>query len=410
MSALTVFGGIFCRKEQIVQKLSEKTGYRVLSDQDMVQKAAHLSGMPENKIQRIFSDKISVFNKFTHEKERSLAYLRLAVAEALSSEDSILIDGFTGILAPKGIQHILRICLIADMKSRIPLALALDHVTEKETLSRIHQHDSQCAAWVNSLYKIKDPWDASLYDMVIPTDKIIDEVSVTLVDDNLKSEIIQPTANSRKAADDFLLAAKVEVALAREGHTAEVNVRDGSVCLTIHSNVLMLKRLEEELKAIASGIPDVKSVETRIGKGFYQADIYRKYDFDIPSKVLLVDDEREFVQTLSERLLMRDMGSAIAYDGESALNLVREEEPEVMILDLKMPGIDGIEVLQKVKASHPDIEVIILTGHGTEKDKEQCMTLGAFAYLTKPIDIELLSKTLKKANEKINQKKASIES
>ena len=103
---------------------------------------------------------------------------------------------------------------------------------------------------------------------------------------------------------------------------------------------------------------------------------------------------------------MRDMGSAIAYDGESALNLVREEEPEVMILDLKMPGIDGIEVLQKVKASHPDIEVIILTGHGTEKDKEQCMALGAFAYLTKPIDIDLLSNTLKKANEKIHQKKA----
>jgi two-component system, OmpR family, response regulator CpxR len=405
MPALTVFGGIFCRKEQIVQKLSEKIGYRVISDQDMVEVASHLSGMPETKIQRIFSDKVSVFNKFTHEKERSMAYLRLALAQALTSEDSILIDGFIGLLAPKAIHHVLRVCLVADMKSRIPEAFARDHLAEKEALSRIHQHDSHCAAWVNSLFKIKDPWDASLYDIVIPTDKIVDDVSVTMIDDNLKSEIIQPTANSKKAADDFLLAAKVEVALAKEGHTAEVDVRDGSVCLTIHSNVLMLKRLEEELKSAASKISGVKSVDTRIGKGFYQTDIYRKYDFEIPSKVLLVDDEREFVQTLSERLLLRDVGSAIAYDGESALNLVREEEPEVMILDLKMPGIDGIEVLQKVKASHPDIEVIILTGHGTEKDKEQCMALGAFAYLTKPIDIELLSNTLKKANEKITQKK-----
>jgi DNA-binding response OmpR family regulator len=101
---------------------------------------------------------------------------------------------------------------------------------------------------------------------------------------------------------------------------------------------------------------------------------------------------------------MREMGSAIAYDGESALNLVKEDEPDVMILDLKMPGIDGIEVLKKVKASRPEIEVIILTGHGSEADREICMKLGAFAYLQKPVDIEELSRNLKAANEKIQQK------
>jgi len=104
-------------------------------------------------------------------------------------------------------------------------------------------------------------------------------------------------------------------------------------------------------------------------------------------------------------LIMRDMGSAVAYDGESALNMVAEEEPEVMILDLKMPGIDGIEVLRKVKATRPDIEVIILTGHGSEADRKVCMELGAFAYLQKPVDIDVLSNTLKKANEKVQMQK-----
>ena len=100
------------------------------------------------------------------------------------------------------------------------------------------------------------------------------------------------------------------------------------------------------------------------------------------------------------------MGSAVAFDGESALKLVQEDEPEVMILDLKMPGIDGIEVLRKVKETRPDIEVIILTGHGSEADRETCMKLGAFAYLHKPVDIDILSKTLRQANEKIhNQRK-----
>jgi len=96
----------------------------------------------------------------------------------------------------------------------------------------------------------------------------------------------------------------------------------------------------------------------------------------------------------------------VAYDGQSALDLIAEDEPEVMILDLKMPGIDGIEVLRRVKATRPEIEVIILTGHGSEVDKEVCMKLGAFAYLNKPVNIELLSDTLRKANEAIKQKTA----
>ena len=105
---------------------------------------------------------------------------------------------------------------------------------------------------------------------------------------------------------------------------------------------------------------------------------------------------------------MRDMGSAIAYDGESALELIREDEPEVMILDLRMPGIDGIEVLKRVKATQPDIEVIILTGHGSEADREICMNLGAFAYLHKPVDIDELSEKIKEANEKIQKKKTGL--
>ena len=192
--------------------------------------------------------------------------------------------------------------------------------------------------------------------------------------------------------------------MAQEGHNVEVSARDGLVTITIHKNVLMLHHLEKELKSIAEKVEGVTSVETRIGKGFHKADIYRKFDFDMP-KLLLVDDEREFVKTLSERLLMRDVHSATAYDGESALNILTEDEPEVMILDLKMPGIDGIEVLRKVKTTRPEVEVIILTGHGSEADRELCLSLGAFAYLQKPVDIDVLTETLKEANQKIGRLK-----
>jgi CheY-like chemotaxis protein len=193
------------------------------------------------------------------------------------------------------------------------------------------------------------------------------------------------------------------MALCRAGHDVSVTAENGAVTLTINKQVLMLNRLEEELKLIAAPLPGVESIETQVGQQFHQASIYRKHNFEVPSRVLLVDDEREFVQTLSERLELRDMGSAVAYDGESALTLVDEDDPEVMIIDLKMPGIDGMQILKQVKATRPEIEVIVLTGHGSEDDRRRCMELGAFAYMQKPVDIDELSATLKKAHEKINR-------
>lgn len=114
-------------------------------------------------------------------------------------------------------------------------------------------------------------------------------------------------------------------------------------------------------------------------------------------KLLLVDDEENFVNTLSERMKMRDVPSKVVYSGEEALEVVKTQEPDVMILDLRMPGIDGMEVLRKVKASKPEIQVIILTGHGTELDEEEARKLGAFHYHKKPIDIDELLGTVKKA-------------
>jgi len=403
MSVVTIFSGIFCFKDPVIGELLARTGYRKFTDEEVAERAAGLSGMPVNKIRTAFESRTSVFNKFTHEKERSIAWLRLAVAEMLSQDDWLL-DGFSGHLIPKEITHVLRVCLIADVQFRIEQAEKEDALKKKNALQKIHKEEEDRSAWVSTLFRTKDPWDPSLYDIVIPTDKTASEESVQLIEDNLRSEVIRSTDSSRRAAEDFILAARVGVELAQEGHNVDATARDGAVTLTIDKNVLMLSRLEEELKSIALRADGVKSVETRIGKGFHRADIYRKYDFDVP-KLLLVDDEREFVQTLSERLLMRDVGSAVAYDGESALDMIRADEPEVMILDLKMPGIDGIEVLRKVKETRPGIEVIILTGHGSEEDHKTCMELGAFAYLQKPIDIDVLTRTLKQANEKVRQRK-----
>lgn len=117
-------------------------------------------------------------------------------------------------------------------------------------------------------------------------------------------------------------------------------------------------------------------------------------------KVLLVDDEQDFVESLAERMKMREVESKVALDGEQALKRVEHDVPDVMVLDLKMPGIDGMEVLRRVKKTYPEVQVIILTAHGTDKDEEEARRLGAFEYLRKPVPIDQLVKTMKAAYKK----------
>jgi DNA-binding response OmpR family regulator len=126
-------------------------------------------------------------------------------------------------------------------------------------------------------------------------------------------------------------------------------------------------------------------------------------------KVLLVDDEEAFVNTLAQRLKMRELLVDTVYDGEQALSFIKKTEPDVIVLDLKMPGLHGIEVLREVKKFKQQIQVIILTGHGTEKDEAEAKKLGGFDFLRKPADIDLLVVKIKEAySEKIERAMTAI--
>jgi CheY-like chemotaxis protein len=323
------------------------------------------------------------------------------------SEDNLIVSGRSGQLIPAGISHVLGVALIGDLEYRISVAAQTEDLAEKEALKMIRSHDEDCAAWVEFVHQEpKDCGDPAFYDLFIPMNKSSIEQAGALIEENVFKDVVQATDISLSAVRDFKLAAEVEVAMVREGHNVRVSANGEAITLSIQKQVLMLSRLEEELRTIAMKVPGVRDVVVKAGQTYHQANIYRKHDFSLPDRVLLVDDERELVQTLSERLQMRDMGSVVAYDGESALQLVREDEPEVMIIDLKMPGIDGLEVLRKVKETRPEIEVIILTGHGSDVDETKCRELGAFGYLEKPVDIDKLSEMLKQAHQKIQTRQA----
>jgi len=117
------------------------------------------------------------------------------------------------------------------------------------------------------------------------------------------------------------------------------------------------------------------------------------------TRILLVDDERDFTDTLKQRLEFREFTVTAAYSGEEALGFIDKDNMDIVILDVQMPGLSGIETLEKIKEIAPLVEVIMLTGHATVENAIQGMKLGAFDYLMKPAETDDLVRKIDEAAE-----------
>lgn len=398
MSSVTLFCGTFCHGDEVAHAAARDLGFELVQDSDIISDVSKRLNMSEDRVRGVLLGESSFFKRFFHDKERVLAFMKLALSEKLI-QDQYIFFGFVGQLIPRDISHVLRVGIIAETRYRLLRAVQEKGFIEERAIKRIRQDDDRARSWTSYLFD-KDTWDSALYDIIIPMDKKKVDEAVKLIRENVEKDVLQKTPSSDRSVDDFALSSKVESVLVEEGKDISVTARDGHVTITINKHVLRLSRLKEKLRKRAMKVKGVTGIETKVGPRYHKSDVYRHFELRAPSKVVLVDDEREYVETLSERLLMRDMGANIVYDGKEALSLLDKDEPEVMILDLKMPGIDGFEVLRHVKEEHPKVEVIVMTGQGSEEDKDNCMKLGAFAYLEKPVDIEVLSQIMRKAYQK----------
>ncbi|MFO7750877.1 MAG: response regulator [Desulfobacteraceae bacterium] len=417
MSVLMITSGIYSNAQKRVEQLAAALDCQIITDKMIIAKTADRHKIKQATLQKVVESRQIAFNDFTHETEKCIACLKEAIADEVSAGNRIL-HGITGHLIPKEVSHVLRVLIITDKQTRIKNGIAalksaeegketgtVDlEAVEKEVKNNMAQADKYAFLWTNTVAQ-KKAWNKDLYDIVVPTDKVDVSESVSLVLEQVKTLSDIDGETIKQEAADFRLTAEVEIVLASLGKGLFATADKGKVVVTIDKKVLMLSSLQQKVIARAMEIEGVESVETKIGKNYYQTDITHNYNFETPTRILLVDDEKEFVQTLSKRLEMRQFANEIALNGEQALDFTNREKTDVMVLDLRMPGIDGIEVLRQIKESKPDIEVIILTGHGSEADRKKCMELGAFAYLQKPADIDLLTRTMQEAYDKINAKK-----
>lgn len=120
----------------------------------------------------------------------------------------------------------------------------------------------------------------------------------------------------------------------------------------------------------------------------------------IESKILIIDDEVEFASTLCQRLRLRSIETAEAHSGADGLVKIEEFKPDIVILDLKMPDMNGLDMLAEIKGRESKVEVIMLTGHGSTASGIAAMEKGAFDYIMKPVDLGELLNKLEQADHK----------
>jgi two-component system response regulator CpxR len=407
MPIVAIFSGSFCHGEEVAERLAGRLGYARLLDQEILEAAAARFGMPPDKLSRAMHGPPAFFNRITREREKGIAYLRAAWAREIG-RDNLVYHGFLTHLTAKSLTHVLRVCLAARREYRVKQFLSSRGGGERDAERQILKDDEERLQWTQAAVGT-GPWDESLYDALLPMHATTVDQAVETLAQYVQRPALASTEATRQAVADSLLAAEVQVALVTKGHDdTEVLSQVGQITILINKYAIRLAKLQEELVQIARTVPGVVNATARPGPRYREPGLVVDFDHvEVPSKVLLVDDEKEFVHTLSERLQARSMEPSIAYDGEQAMAMVASETPEVMVLDLKMPGLDGIEVLRRVKRDHPETEVIILTGHGSEVEEKMAAELGAFAYLKKPVDIELLTRTMQEAYRRHYQRKAA---
>ena len=398
MAVVAFCSRIFCRSQEAAQEVARALKVPVRADQDLIGRAAQMSGMEEGKLREAMFGRASSREREKKLRGRAVPRLRLAMAGFLEEPGGLVYQGLGSHLIPKGITHVLQVCFMAGEEYRMARA-GERGIPREEARERIRESDLAARGWLEYLHGA-GAWREEHYDIRSSIDKKSFKATVELIVESAGSQPLRPTEGSLRAVEKLALRGGIEAALAREGYyypEFKVEAHRNGVTVEINKRVLRLEKLKKELTDIIRTEAGDVPVETGVGPEFHRADIYRQTSFQLPGKVLLVDDERDYVETLSERLRLRDVGASVVYDGEQALAAVREDEPEVMVLDLRMPGVDGTEVLERIKADHPAVEVIVLTGHGSPQDREECLRLGAFAFLQKPVDLEDLSQVMAQA-------------
>ncbi len=400
MTIISIDNASFCPGASVAEAVAKRRGCPLVRDDEVFSRAAASSGIPAAELRRLVYGPTRLLDGVRVAAPLRTAELRVAMVRILE-QDNLVIHGPLGYLVPAEVTHVLKVALVGDRAYRLARAVAAG-TTERRAAQVLRQDDERRGAWADALLG-QPPWDAALFDLILPAADQPEAAAVDHILELADAPAVATTEDALAALSELRHAAELQLAFAKQGHDVDIVTAKGAVDIRYKKHTMFPARLRQELVDTALAQPGVETATARPGRRYQEASLYLDVRAELPRKVLLVDDEEAFVKTLSKRLARRDIESSVALGGSEALAKVGEEAPDVMVLDLKMPGVDGLEVLRNVKENNSRTEVIILTAHGSEAEERLAFQLGAFAYLRKPVDIGELTETMRRAYRKMQR-------
>ncbi len=304
MALVAIDAGVFCRGREVADGVQERLGAGKLSDEELFDLAAERSGIESSRFKKLMYGPRSLLDGFRKDQVRLIAHLRAAAAETFGAESRVYL-GRAGHLLPPSLTHVLKVCLAGTPESRKRQAMS-EGFSNREAQRQIRADDEQRAEWTGVLFD-RSPWDRDLYDIFLAMQEMSVDDAVEMVSNHALLPAVVVTPSVEQAMQDFRLAAAVGVTLAEAGADVDVICSDGRITILIKKHSIFLERYERELTETASTVPGVRSATARPGPQYREPGISFDIDIDVPSKILLVDDENEFVNALSERLQTRRM-------------------------------------------------------------------------------------------------------
>lgn len=288
MKAITFFGGAYTGSDQLADKTASALGCRIIHDNDLIEKTGKTHMLEASNIEKsIFADP-PFPERFSSGKANCIAAVKSVIAEELKMGAAVF-SGFLGELIPP--EMALHVLVTSGNDYRFRQIFREKGIAGENAADQIRKEDESFFRWTHYLEETEQ-WKMSDCHATVASDH--------MSDDDVINEIVRAVEikNQYQAEDsgveDFALAAKVASVMAEKGHAVSVSAHNAQVDITILKYALMLSWHEKKLTDIASAIPGVQEVHTKIGHHFYKADIYRKCEFALSSKALLKSIEKKY--------------------------------------------------------------------------------------------------------------------
>lgn len=347
MSVVTISRGTMSGGRALAECLAERLGASCLGREILIDAAARM-GVSHDLLRAKMEKSPGLLEIFSSERRTYLLAVKAALADRVLA-GNLVYHGQAGHLLLRGLPGVLRIRLIAAMPSRIHAIMERDAVSREEAESRIRRLDLERARWTHFMYGV-EIGDPGLYDLVV----------------NLEV---------------LTIASACEVVL-HALTRPEFSITDGVLA---------------RLRNFAAGCRTELEAH-QVGKPAAAA--------QARARVLVVDDEIELATRLAERLGQRGYDATAVFSGKEALMSLDESWYDVVLLDLQLPGMDGIATLRRIRGLHRETQVVVLSGHSTVAQGIEGMQLGAADFLQKPVDIDVLCASVDTAAAKTRENRS----